>query len=153
MKKVPLVIDEHGVEHKLSYLARRFAIEYRPFVTKLVAQLNHPALYAEAAKALIFLNAELQSDEHNNFKALASLTQISALTEKGIRTNRNCRRRSVRTENCSELLDEVTRGGEVVPEACMSLEEIGQLIRKFPRRYKKLLSTEEVNFYLKNKSR
>lgn len=151
--KVPIVIDEHGVEHKLSYLARRHATEYRPFVTKLVAQLNHPALYAEAAKALIFLNAELQSDEHNVFKALASLTQINALTERAIRDDRNRRRRNVRVENCSELLDEVTRGEEVVPEACMSLEEIGQLIRKFPRRNKKLLSAEEIDFYLKNKSR
>lgn len=151
--KPPIVKDANGVEHKLSYLARRFAIEYRPFVNKLVAQLTHPALYAEAAKALIFLNAELQSDEHNNFKALASLTQISALTERNIREDRNRRRRNVRIENCSELLEEVTRGEEVVPEACMSLEEIGQLIRKFPRRYQQLLSTEEINFYLKNKAK
>ncbi|MBL7672506.1 MAG: hypothetical protein JNM39_18660 [Bdellovibrionaceae bacterium] len=150
--KVPIVKDANGVEHKLSYLARRFAIEYRPFVTKLVAQLSHPALYAEAAKALIFLNAELQSDEHNNFKALASLTQISALTERNMRDDRNRRRRNVRVENCSEILDEVSSGEETVPESCLSLTEIGQIIRRFPKTYRKALRKEEIEFYLKNKA-
>jgi hypothetical protein len=148
--KPPIVTDAQGVEHKLNYLVRRFAIEYRPFVNKLVAQLNRPELYAEAAKALIFLNADLQSDEHNNFKALASLTQISSLTEKAIRDGRNQRRRSVRTENCSKLPKDL-KTSEVAVEVGMSLKEIGELVRKFPRSYKQLLKAEEIEFYIKSK--
>lgn len=148
--KPPIVTDANGVEHKLSYLVRRFAVEYRPFVNKLVAQLNRPEMYAEAAKALIFLNAELQSDEHNNFKALASLTQISSLTEKAIRDGRNQRRRSVRTENCSKLPKDL-KTSEVAVEVGMSLKEIGELVRKFPKTYTKLLKAEEINCYLKSR--